>query len=109
MSKLKRDILEIKYTSDDKHLNEAEVADNPFSQFEKWFSEAIKHQPKDANAFVLSTASKNARPSARIVLLKGLEKEGFVFFTNYDSRKGKELEENAFAAMTFFWVTLEKQ
>lgn len=109
MSNLNQEILGIHYKSEDNHLNETEVAANPFVQFEKWFAEAIKNHPKDANAFVLSTATKDAKPSARVVLLKGIENEGFVFYTNYDSRKGKELLENSFAAMTFFWSSLEKQ
>lgn len=109
MSNLSREILGLQYNTEDKPLREADVAANPFVQFEKWFAEAMKHHPKDANAFVLSTATKDARPSARIVLLKGVEKEHFIFYTNYDSRKGKELQENSFAAMTFFWSALEKQ
>jgi len=109
MSNLNREILGINYHSEDNHLNEGELAANPFVQFEKWFAEAVKEQPKNANAFVLSTAGKDAKPSARVVLLKGVEKEGFVFYTNYESRKGKELLENSFAAMTFFWPSIEKQ
>ncbi len=109
MSDLNQEILGIHYSSEDNHLSEAEVATNPFVQFEKWFAEALKHHPKDANAFVLSTATKDAHPSARVVLLKGLEKEGFVFYTNYESRKGKELLENPFVSMTFFWSAIEKQ
>ncbi len=90
-------------------MSESEVAANPFVQFERWFAEAMKLHPKDANAFVLSTATHDAKPSARVVLLKGVEKNSFVFYTNYDSRKGKELLENPFASMTFFWSSLEKQ
>jgi pyridoxamine 5'-phosphate oxidase len=109
MSNLSKEILGLQYNSEDKPLSEADVASNPFVQFEKWFEEAMKYHPKDANAFVLSTATKDARPSARVVLLKGADKERFVFYTNYDSRKGKELLENSFAAMTFFWSSIEKQ
>lgn len=109
MSNLNQEILGIHFKSENNHLNETEVAANPFLQFERWFTEAIKSYPKDANAFVLSTATKDSKPSARVVLLKGIEKESFVFYTNYDSRKGKELLENPFAAMTFFWASLEKQ
>jgi len=109
MSKLSKEILGLQYNSEDKHLNENDIAANPFIQFEKWFTEAMKHHPKDANAFVLSTATKDAHPSARVVLLKGVEKETFVFYTNYDSRKGRELLENPFASMTFFWSSIEKQ
>jgi pyridoxamine 5'-phosphate oxidase len=109
MSNLSQEILGIQYKSEDNHLNESEIAANPFQQFEKWFSEAAKHHTKDATAFVLSTATKDGKPSARVVLLKGVEKESFVFFTNYESRKGKELLENPFAAMTFYWSQIEKQ
>ena len=109
MSSLNQEILGIYYKSEDNHLNESEVAVNPFLQFERWFTEAAKNHPKDANAFVLSTATADAKPSARVVLLKGVEKESFVFYTNYNSRKGKELLENSFAAMTFFWSSLERQ
>jgi pyridoxamine 5'-phosphate oxidase len=109
MSNLNEEILGLKYSSEDHSLSEAEVATDPFMQFEKWFAEAMELHPKDANAFVLSTATKDARPSARVVLLKGVENNSFVFYTNYDSRKGKELLENPFASMTFFWSSLEKQ
>jgi pyridoxamine 5'-phosphate oxidase len=109
MSNLSQEILGLHYSSEDKPLSETYVAANPFIQFEKWFAEAMKHHPKDANAFVLSTATKDARPSARIVLLKGVESERFIFYTNYNSRKGEELFENPFASMTFFWSSIEKQ
>jgi pyridoxamine 5'-phosphate oxidase len=109
MSNLSREILGLKYKSEDKSLDEKDLASNPFVQFEKWFKEAVKSEADKANAFVLSTATKEGKPSARIVLLKGVERESFVFYTNYDSRKGKELLENPFAAVTFFWPSLEKQ
>jgi pyridoxamine 5'-phosphate oxidase len=90
-------------------LDEDGVNKDPFLQFEKWFSEAIAENISNANAFVLSTANKEGKPSARIVLLKGIDPEGFVFYTNYESRKANELKENQFASMTFFWTSLEKQ
>lgn len=109
MSHLSPKIVGLQYNSEDKPLTEADVAANPFVQFEKWFAEAMKYHPKDANAFVLSTATNDGKPSARVVLLKGIDNESFVFYTNYNSRKGKELLENSFAAMTFFWSSIEKQ
>lgn len=109
MSNLNKDILGIQYTSEDTHLSETEVASNPLVQFEMWFAQALIHHQKDANAFVLSTATKDGKPSARVVLLKGVENGGFIFYTNYESRKGKELLENPYASMTFFWSTMEKQ
>jgi len=109
MSNLSQEILGLQYHSGDKPLDETEIAANPFVQFEKWFKEAVKSEADKANAVVLSTATKDGKPSARVVLLKGVEHESFVFYTNYDSRKGKELLENPFAAMTFFWSSIEKQ
>jgi pyridoxamine 5'-phosphate oxidase len=109
MSILNNDLLGIQYKPGAYSLSEDEVAKHPFQEFEKWFGQALKSEPDRANAFVLSTATKGGKPSARVVLLKGLEKEGFVFFTNYTSRKGKELLENPFASMTFYWHSIEKQ
>lgn len=90
-------------------LSEETVHKNPFKQFEKWFSEVIKLKLKEPNAMVLATSDKNAKPSARVVLLKGFRKDGFVFFTNYNSTKGKSLKENPSAALLFFWAELERQ
>ncbi|HNR47942.1 MAG TPA: pyridoxamine 5'-phosphate oxidase [Bacteroidia bacterium] len=83
--------------------------DNPFNQFEKWFSLAVAANIPDVNAMNLATADKNGRPSSRIVLLRDANEDGFTFFTNYNSRKGSQLLENAFAALNFFWPQLEKQ
>ena len=83
-------------------LNRDSVDSDPIVQFRKWFDEALNSKVKEANAFNLATASKEGRPSNRIVLLKGIEDEGFVFFTNYNSIKGSDLEENPYAAFTFF-------
>ncbi|MBS1579615.1 MAG: pyridoxamine 5'-phosphate oxidase [Bacteroidetes bacterium] len=90
-------------------LNEADVAANPFQQFTKWWNQAIQSKVAEVNAFTLATASKAGKPSARIVLLKGYDENGFVFFTNYNSHKGQELIENPFAAIVFFWNELERQ
>lgn len=90
-------------------LDESSVNKDPFLQFEKWFGEALNENIPHANAFVLSTCTKAGKPSGRIVLLKGIDPEGFVFYTNYESRKATELKENEFASMTFFWSKPERQ
>lgn len=90
-------------------LTEESVDENPYLQFEKWFSEALNANVLEPNAMTLATASVNAVPSARIVLLKEFTEEGFVFYTNYNSNKGKEIEENPYAALVFFWGDLERQ
>lgn len=90
-------------------LNEDSIDKNPFVQFEAWFQEAINAQIQEVNAMTLATADENNHPQARIVLLKSWDKDGFVFFTNYDSKKGKELEGNNKASLVFFWKELERQ
>jgi pyridoxamine 5'-phosphate oxidase len=90
-------------------LDELTVDPDPVKQFGVWFREAADAQMPDPNAFVLSTASAQGRPSARVLLLRNFSEEGFAFYTNYHSRKGKEIEENPYAAMTFFWQQLERQ
>ena len=82
---------------------------NPFEQFEKWFGEAMEIDPQDTNAFMLSTCSKEGKPSSRIMLLKGVDDKGFVFYTNYLGRKSKELIENPFASILFFFKELHRQ
>jgi len=91
-----------------KSLDLPDIDDNPLVQFKVWFQEAITASAIEANAMNLATVNKNNKPSARVVLLKGLD-HGFLFFTNYESDKGKELAENPFAALTFFWPELERQ
>ena len=113
-------------------LDRAALDANPLLQFETWFRaaageesqsrwrkigialyklwSAVRNQrPPDINAMALATADKNGKPSTRMVLLKGVDERGFIFFTNYDSRKGRELAENPQAALTFFWPELERQ
>jgi len=90
-------------------LLEKDLAKDPFRQFEKWFQEAEAAKLPDPSAMVCSLASKTGRPSARTVLLKGLDGRGFVFYTNYESRKGRELAENGFATLLFPWFALERQ
>lgn len=93
-------------------LRRADLDANPITQFQKWFEQAVKvlaQKELDVNAATLATAGKNGKPSSRIVLLKGVDARGFLFFTNYDSRKARELSENPNASLTFYWPELERQ
>ncbi len=90
-------------------LNETDVAADAIEQFARWWNDALQSEITEVNAMTLATATSDAKPSARIVLLKSFDKNGFVFFTNYESHKGKELEENANAALVFFWKEIERQ
>ena len=90
-------------------LLETEVDPDPIAQFEKWFAEARSAGLKEPNAMTLATVSPEGRPSARIVLLKDLDEFGFVFYSNYESQKGVELDRNHQAALVFYWAELERQ
>jgi pyridoxamine 5'-phosphate oxidase len=90
-------------------LSESSAAADPFVQFANWFEEYLNSGPLEPNAMTLSTANRDARPSSRVVLLKGFTADGFVFFTNYQSTKARHLAENPFAALHFFWPELERQ
>ncbi|MCC7245943.1 MAG: pyridoxamine 5'-phosphate oxidase [Saprospiraceae bacterium] len=90
-------------------LDESHVSSDPLRQFEHWFQEAVDSQLPEPNAMTLATATTSGLPSARIVLLKGLDDKGFVFFTNYESRKGDEMADNPHAALLFFWIELQRQ
>jgi len=85
-----------------KSLEEKEMNADPIVQFETWWKEAIASKVEEPNAMTVATCSASGRPSARIVLLKGIHQNGFVFYTNYESRKGREIEENSFVALVFF-------
>ncbi len=90
-------------------LTEKEVAADPISQFAKWFAEALDGGLYEPNAMTLATATHDGKPSARTMLLKGFDKTGFTFYTNYLSRKGKEISKNPAACIVFFWPELERQ
>ncbi len=90
-------------------LQETDVDSSPFRQFSRWWDDAMKSDIYEVNAMTLATVDPQGIPSARIVLLKGFDEKGFVFFTNYNSNKGKELEANAHACLVFFWKELERQ
>ncbi|WP_020204601.1 MULTISPECIES: pyridoxamine 5'-phosphate oxidase [Cupriavidus] len=90
-------------------LSESDVATDPISQFQRWFDEAIHAKLPEPNAMTLATVDTDGQPSARIVLLKGMDASGFTFFTNYESRKGLDMAGNPRAALLFHWVQLERQ
>ncbi len=90
-------------------LNETDLDPDPVEQFRRWFAAALASRLPEPNAMTLATATRDGRPSARIVLLKGFDERGFVFYTNYESRKGHELAANPFAALVFSWPELERQ
>jgi pyridoxamine 5'-phosphate oxidase len=90
-------------------LRRSDLDPDPIKQFSNWFTAAIEAGIRDVNAMSLATASPDTKPSVRIVLLKGFDKDGFIFFTNYESEKGKQLEENPYAAMAFYWIELDRQ
>ncbi|NWF49618.1 MAG: pyridoxamine 5'-phosphate oxidase [Ignavibacteriaceae bacterium] len=99
--------LRIDYRKNELNINK--VSKNPFEQFRKWFEEVIKAGILEPNAMTLATSSKNSVPSARTVLLKSFTKKGFIFFTNYSSRKARDIDENPHAAILFFWKEFERQ
>jgi pyridoxamine-phosphate oxidase len=90
-------------------LDEANVLPDPYAQFSRWLTEAIQAKLPEPTAMTLATADAQGRPAARIVLLKGIDGEGFSFYTNYDSRKGHDLDANPHASLLFYWAELERQ
>ena len=90
-------------------LSEKDVHPDPIKQFDRWWQEAIHSNLEEVNAMTLATATADAMPDARIVLLKGFDEKGFTFFTNYNSTKGHQLLENPRACLVFFWAPLERQ
>ena len=90
-------------------LSENDVATDPIIQFKNWFSDAVKAQLYEPNVMTFATADSDGKPSARIVLLKGIDENGFVFYTNYESKKAQDLIVNPQAALVFFWAELERQ
>ena len=90
-------------------LSKSDVDPDPVEQFRRWFDEALEADLHEPNAMTVATAAPDGRPSARVVLLKVFDERGFVFYTNYEGRKGRELEENPRAALLFYWGELERQ
>ncbi len=126
------DVADIRREYSHGSLRRADLDNKPVTQFQKWFAQAaggssgsrwrkigialfklwhaiLGHAPADPTAMVLATVNKDGKPSARAVLLKGVDERGFIFYTNYDSRKGRELADNPNAALTFYWADLERQ
>ncbi len=89
-------------------LEDHEVASEPLLQFREWFAEALQHKVPEPNAMTLATVGEDGRPSTRVVLIKDFDERGIVWYTNYHSRKGRELAANPFAALQFHWVELER-
>ena len=90
-------------------LSEVDVERNPMQQFDKWWQQAIESNIDEVNAMTLATVNAEGQPSARVVLLKGYDERGFVYFTNYNSHKGKDIEDNPKVCLVFFWKELERQ
>jgi pyridoxamine 5'-phosphate oxidase len=106
---LPRDPAAPRYEHIGKGLRRSDLNPNPIKQFANWFTTAIETGIRDVNAMSLATAGQDAKPSVRIVLLKSFDEDGFVFFTNYESEKGKQLEANPYAALGFYWIELDRQ
>src|SRR3989440_7852236 len=90
-------------------LRRSDLDPDPIKQFSNWFTAAIEAEIRDVNAMSLATAGRDGKPTVRIVLLKGFDQDGFVFFTNYESEKGRHLEANSYAALAFYWIELDRQ
>lgn len=106
---MKSKIADIRQDYSKKDLDEKDVLDNPIQQFEVWLEEAINAEVHEPTAMNVATVNKEGRISSRIVLLKGVEENAFVFYTNYESNKGKSLQDSKKAALNFFWPELERQ
>jgi len=109
MEDISRQIAQIRHEYVSQPFNKNQVAGDPIIQFKRWFDEAVRSGQPDAEAMTLSTATPDGRVTARIVLLKGCDERGFVFFTNYESRKSREMMSNPRVALTFYWHALHRQ
>ncbi len=105
----KHELADLRRDFSSKGLDESDVNASPFAQFARWMNDALLSDVIDANAMTLSTIGEDGRPSARVVLLKYYGEEGFAFFTNYESKKGRDLETNPSAVLHFFWPQLDRQ
>lgn len=105
----KQNISDIRKEYNLKHLGKNDINPNPLKQFELWFNEALNSQCLEPNAMTLATSTFERKPSARIVLLKDFGDHGFTFFTNYESKKGRQILQNPYGALVFFWAELERQ
>ena len=108
MSSLSSSIADLRKSYERAELSESASDPNPLQQFDQWLQEAVSAQVPEPNAMTVATVSEDLRPSTRIVLIKGYDERGIVWYTNYDSRKGRQLAGNPFAALQFHWVELER-
>lgn len=108
MSSISQDIAHLRTSYERAQLNEDASHADPLQQFDQWLQEAIQSQIPEPNAMTLATVGSDLRPSTRIVLIKGYDEQGLVWYTNYDSRKGQQLAGNPYAALQFHWVELER-
>ena len=108
MSTLPHDIAQLRKSYERAELDETASRADPLQQFEQWLSEAMAAEVPEPNAMTLATVGPDLRPSTRVVLVKGFDAQGIVWYTNYDSRKGRQLAGNPFAALQFHWVELER-
>ncbi len=108
MSSLSSSIADLRKSYERAELSESASNHNPLQQFDQWLQEAVRAQVPEPNAMTVATVSGDLRPSTRIVLIKGYDERGIVWYTNYDSRKGQQLAGNPFAALQFHWVELER-
>jgi len=106
---MKKDFKKLRHEYGEVELNKSDIQLNPFKQFQIWFEHAVEMELPDANAMTLATVSLENKPSARILLLKDYNENGFCFFTNYNSRKGVDIDSNPYGAIVFFWPELERQ
>jgi pyridoxamine 5'-phosphate oxidase len=108
MDKTPHDLAQMRKSYEQAELDESHVLPMPIAQFHHWFDEAVRAKALEPNAMTLATADGRGRPSTRVLLLKGADERGLVWFTNYNSRKGHDLAANPYAAMQFFWGELER-
>lgn len=108
MDKTPHDLAQMRKSYEQAELDESHVLPQPVAQFHRWFDEAVRAKALEPNAMTLATASADGRPSTRVLLLKGADAQGLVWFTNYSSRKGQDLAANPMAAMQFYWPELER-
>jgi pyridoxamine 5'-phosphate oxidase len=108
MDKTPHDLAQMRKSYEQAELDETHVLSQPVAQFHRWFDEAVRAKALEPNAMTLATASAEGRPSTRVLLLKGVDEQGLVWFTNYNSRKGQDLAANPFAAVQFYWPELER-
>ena len=106
---MKKELAKLRKNYNSGELNEDNLINDPFLQFDVWFKEALKKEPFEPYAMVISTTDQNMKPSSRVVLLKDYSEKDFIFFTNYKSRKGEEIKKNSNVSLLFYWPKLQRQ